>query len=228
MQVKVRLGRPADQPFETDFIGFFTRRAKGEAATISSQRRLFINKIDAMVVRADLVEHRFARPDGAQRLEHAGATRPDFGSCGGHAHKIHRLDLFDEMLEFVRQPVGRVGQCLQRDDRDDQLRLRPLALALAQRSPLLPNVPTVVESGLPKFTITSWCGVFAPAKTPTAIVEMMSREITAVLKRPEIVESLFESGTASLGSTPEEFGSRVRADIERWRKVIKDTGIQIE
>ena len=107
-------------------------------------------------------------------------------------------------------------------------RLRAIAVTTAERSPLTPGLPTVAESGLPGYEFTSVVGVFAPAKTPTAIVEMMSREITAVLKRPEIVESLFESGTASLGSTPEEFGSRVRADIDRWRKVIKDTGIQIE
>jgi tripartite-type tricarboxylate transporter receptor subunit TctC len=107
-------------------------------------------------------------------------------------------------------------------------RLRAIAVTTAERSPLTPGLPTVAESGLPGYEFTSVVGVFAPAKTPAAIVEMMSREITAVLKRPEIVESLFESGTASLGSTPEEFGGRVRADIERWRKIIKDTGIKIE
>ncbi len=107
-------------------------------------------------------------------------------------------------------------------------RLRAIAVTTAERSPLVPGLPTVAESGLPGYEFTSVVGVFAPAKTPPAIVEMMSREITAVLKRQEIVDGLFESGTASLGSTPEDFGNRVRADIERWRKIIKDTGIRIE
>ena len=107
-------------------------------------------------------------------------------------------------------------------------RLRAIAVTTAERSPLVPGLPTVAESGLPGYEFTSVVGVFAPAKTPPAIVDLLSKEIMAILKRPDVVDPLFESGTAALGSAPEEFGNRVRADIERWRKVIKDTGIQIE
>ena len=107
-------------------------------------------------------------------------------------------------------------------------RLRPIAVTTAERSPLVPGLPTVAESGLPGYEFTSVVGVFAPAKTPAAIVDLLSREIMAILKRPDVVQPLFESGTASLGSTAEDFGVRVRADIDRWRKIIKDTGIQIE
>ncbi len=107
-------------------------------------------------------------------------------------------------------------------------RMRAIAVATAERSPLVPGLPTVAESGLPGYDFTSVVGIFAPAKTPAATVELLSREISAILKRPDIVQMLFESGTAALGSTPDEFGARVRADIDRWRKIIKDTGIQIE
>ena len=107
-------------------------------------------------------------------------------------------------------------------------RLRAIAVTTAERSPLVPGLPTVAESGLPGYEFTSVVGVFVPAKTPAPIVELLSREISAILKRPDVAEPLFESGTAALGSTPEDFGVRVRADIERWRKIIKDTGIQIE
>ncbi len=107
-------------------------------------------------------------------------------------------------------------------------RLRAIAVTTAERSPLVPGLPTVAESGLPGYEFTSVVGVFVPAKTPPAIVDLLSREIMAILKRPDVVDPLFESGTAALGSTPEDFGVRVRADIDRWRKIIKDTGIQIE
>jgi len=107
-------------------------------------------------------------------------------------------------------------------------RLRAIAVTTAERSPLVPGLPTVAETGLPGYEFTSVVGVFAPAKTPPAIVDLLSREIMTILKRPDVVDPLFESGTAALGSTPEDFGARVRADIDRWRKIIKDTGIQIE
>ena len=107
-------------------------------------------------------------------------------------------------------------------------RLRAIAVTTAQRSPLTPGLPTVAESGLPGYEFTSVVGVFAPAKTPPAIVQLLSREIAAILKRSEVADPLFESGTQALGSSPEEFDARVRADIERWRRIIKDTGIQIE
>jgi tripartite-type tricarboxylate transporter receptor subunit TctC len=107
-------------------------------------------------------------------------------------------------------------------------RLRAIAVTTAERSPLVPGLPTVAESGLPGYEFTSVVGIFAPAKTPPAIVELLSREISAVLKRPDVADPMFEAGIAALGSSPEEIGARVRADIDRWRRIIKDTGIKIE
>jgi tripartite-type tricarboxylate transporter receptor subunit TctC len=107
-------------------------------------------------------------------------------------------------------------------------RLRTLAVTTAERSPLTPGLPTVAESGLPGYEFTSVVGIFAPAKTPPAIVSLLSQEIIKVLKQPAVNEMLFESGVAALGSTPEDFSARVKGDIDRWRKVIRDTGIQVE
>ena len=107
-------------------------------------------------------------------------------------------------------------------------RLRALAVTTAERSPLTPGLPTVAESGLPGYEFTSVVGIFAPAKTPPAIVNLLSQEIVNTLRKPDVNEMLFKSGVAGLGSTPEEFAARVKADIDRWRKLIQDTGIRVE
>ncbi len=107
-------------------------------------------------------------------------------------------------------------------------RLRALAVTTAERSPLTPGLQTVAESGLPGYEFTSVVGIFAPAKTPPAIVNLLSQEIVKIIRKPEVNEMLFESGVAALGSAPEDFAARVKADIDRWRKVIQDTGIRVE
>lgn len=107
-------------------------------------------------------------------------------------------------------------------------RLRALALALSQRSPLLPNVPTVVESGLPKFSITPWCGVFAPARTPKAVVERLNRELVAVLKRPDIRAQLDQQAFATESSTPEALDRWVKDQYAIWGAAMREAGIQPE
>lgn len=107
-------------------------------------------------------------------------------------------------------------------------RLRPLALALAQRSALLPEVPTVVESGLPKFSITPWCGVFAPAKTPKAVVDRLNREMVAALKRADIRAQLDQQAFAPESSTPEWLDNWVKAQYRIWGAAMREAGIQPE
>jgi tripartite-type tricarboxylate transporter receptor subunit TctC len=107
-------------------------------------------------------------------------------------------------------------------------RLRALALALSQRSPLLPNVPTVVESGLPKFSITPWCGVFAPARTPKPVVERLNREMVAALKRPDIRAQLDQQAFAADSSTPEALDLWVKNQYQIWGAAIREAGIQPE
>ncbi len=107
-------------------------------------------------------------------------------------------------------------------------RLRALALALNQRSPLLPNVPTVVESVMTQFTITPWAGVFAPARTPKTVVERLNREINAALKRLEIRTQLEQQAFAGAGSTPEALGVWVKDQYQIWGAAMREAGIQPE
>ncbi len=104
-------------------------------------------------------------------------------------------------------------------------RLRALAVTSAQRSPQMPNVPTVAESGYPSYEVQSWYGVCAPAGTPLAILDKLNADIHTVLRIPEIQQWLTELGIDLAPSTREEFDQYIRADIVRWAKVIKDAGI---
>jgi tripartite-type tricarboxylate transporter receptor subunit TctC len=104
-------------------------------------------------------------------------------------------------------------------------KMRAIAVTTAKPSRLTPTLPTVAASGLPGYEFTSVAGFFAPAKTPAPILNLLSQEITKILAKPEVNEQFFESGVEVFGSTPEEFGARVKADIDRWRRLIKEAGI---
>ena len=105
-------------------------------------------------------------------------------------------------------------------------RLRALAVTSAEPSPLAPGLPTVASAGLPGYESISIYGVFAPAKTPDAIVRQLNQAIVAVLSQPEVRERFFNVGVETVGSTPEQFAAVIRADIARMAKVIKDAGIR--
>lgn len=106
-------------------------------------------------------------------------------------------------------------------------RLRPLAVTSATRSQLLPNIPTVSESGLPGYNVTSWYGVFAPPGTPAAIIGKLNSEAAASLKSPEVVERLSAMGAQAAPTSPEEFGRIVRDEIARWAPVVKASGATV-
>ena len=107
-------------------------------------------------------------------------------------------------------------------------RLRALALALAQRSPLLPNLPTIAEAGMPKFSITPWAGVFAPARTPAAVVGRLSREFNAALKRSDIRSLLDQQAFAGESSTPAALDAWVKDQYQIWGAAMREAGIQPE
>jgi tripartite-type tricarboxylate transporter receptor subunit TctC len=107
-------------------------------------------------------------------------------------------------------------------------RLRPLAVLLDRRSPLLPDVPTVDEAGVPQITVRQWAGVFGPPKLPREIVERLNKEVNAALKRPEVLEKLQSYGYAAEGSTPERLLEINRADLALWRQLVKEAGIPLE
>ena len=107
-------------------------------------------------------------------------------------------------------------------------RLVALAVTTAVRSPMLPDVPTVSETVIPGFEWDQWYGMFAPAKTPRAIVNQISREMARVLALPDIRERIAIRGSVTKPSTPEEFDKFVRAEVAKVSKAIKDGGITIE
>ena len=107
-------------------------------------------------------------------------------------------------------------------------RLRAVAVSTAQPSALFPSLPTVAASGVPGYEYGSMTAVFAPAKTPAAIINRLSQEIARFLRTPEAKENLLSRGVEAVGSTPEELGNTVKSEIAKVRKLIKDTGIKVE
>ena len=103
-------------------------------------------------------------------------------------------------------------------------RLKALAIGGAKRSPAMPTVPTVAET-IPGFESTSWQGYFVPAGTPREAVVRLQQEMVKVLKLPEVIERLRAGGNEGIGSTPEEFDARFRADIIKYAKIIADAKI---
>jgi tripartite-type tricarboxylate transporter receptor subunit TctC len=107
-------------------------------------------------------------------------------------------------------------------------KLKAIAVSSAKRSPVLPDVPTMAESGLPGFEVSSWYGLLAPAKTPKHIVDRLQREVAAVLAMPEIRERYLKGGFEPSGNKPEEFAQQIKTDLARWGKVVKDQNLRID
>jgi len=107
-------------------------------------------------------------------------------------------------------------------------RVLPLAVTTARRSAVLPDLPSMSEAGLPGYDFQSWFGVFAPAATPRAIVDKLSREIARIVDLPDITKQFAAQGEEARPSSPEEFSRFVRGEIERYKKVVKSAGIRVE
>jgi len=107
-------------------------------------------------------------------------------------------------------------------------KLRALAVTSAKRFPLLPDLPTIAESGYPKFESLAWNGVLVPAGTPKPVVARLNAEINAILKMPDVQQKLSAAGFDLIGGTPEDFGALIKAESEKWAPVIKSAGIKID
>lgn len=107
-------------------------------------------------------------------------------------------------------------------------RLRPLAVSTAKRSVGQPEIPTVAEAGVPGYESTNSVGVLAPAGTPREIINKLNSEITRILNLPDIKDRLYSMGSEPVGSTPEQFGEFIRAEIAKWAKVVKDARISAQ
>jgi tripartite-type tricarboxylate transporter receptor subunit TctC len=107
-------------------------------------------------------------------------------------------------------------------------RLRALAVTGAARSPQLPDVPTVMESGVPGYEAYVWMGLLAPKGTPPAIIERLNREVAAVLGEDAVKRYMANAGIEIVGSTSVDFGTFYRAERDLWAKVIHDTGAHVD
>lgn len=107
-------------------------------------------------------------------------------------------------------------------------KLRLLGSSSGKRSRVLPDVPTIAESGLPGYDVTGWYAVIAPAGTPKAIITRLNREIGEVLKTHEIQKSMAAGGADAVHSTPEELTALVHYEEERWAKLVKSAGIRLK
>jgi tripartite-type tricarboxylate transporter receptor subunit TctC len=107
-------------------------------------------------------------------------------------------------------------------------RLRALALVAPQRSPALPDVPTVVEAGLKDFELTTWYGVLAPAGTPRPIVMRLNAELVKIMHAPDVKERLAGIATDPQTSTPEEFAAYIKQEIAKWGDVVRKANLKAD
>lgn len=105
-------------------------------------------------------------------------------------------------------------------------RLRALAVTSLRRSSVLPDLPTVAESGVPGFDYASWTGMLAPAKTPMAVISRLNAESVRAMQGPEMKALLATEGAEPVGSSPQQFAEQIRTEIARWTQVVKAAGIR--
>jgi tripartite-type tricarboxylate transporter receptor subunit TctC len=196
-----------------------------------------------------IVLHPSLPANSVKELIALARTRPgrlSFGSAGIGSPNHLSLELFQAMagVNMVHVPYKGSGQ-LVGDLLAGQVqlasmglpvavphvqsgKLRAIAVTGAARSPLLPEVPTVSEAGLPGFEVTSWYGVFGPAGLPADIVAKLNSEIGSAVTAPEVKERLATLGAEPSVKAPDQFARYVRQEITKWAKVVKDSGAKAE
>ncbi len=107
-------------------------------------------------------------------------------------------------------------------------RIHALGVTNNTRVPMLPDVPTIAESGFPGFELYDWEGIIAPANTPAAIIARLNTEINAILNAPDVKEYIASQGANATGSTPDELAQRIKSEIAVWTDVVKTSGMRVD
>jgi tripartite-type tricarboxylate transporter receptor subunit TctC len=107
-------------------------------------------------------------------------------------------------------------------------KLRPLAVTSAQRSIVFPRLPTIAEAGVPGYEAVQMLGVFAPAKTPASIIARLNNEIATATQQREVKERLLGSGVEAVSGSPDQFAAVIKRDMEKWSRLIRETGMRAE
>jgi tripartite-type tricarboxylate transporter receptor subunit TctC len=107
-------------------------------------------------------------------------------------------------------------------------RLRALGQSGLARSPIAADLPTVAEAGVPGYEVTVWFGLVAPAGTPRGVIMKLNAEVLKILAMPDVRERFLAQGVEPMGSTPEQFGEHIRAQMAKWGKVVADAGVKAE
>jgi tripartite-type tricarboxylate transporter receptor subunit TctC len=107
-------------------------------------------------------------------------------------------------------------------------KLRAIAVTSVKRSTVLPDTPTVAESGYPGFASVQWFGLAAPAGTPSAVVSRLNEGVVGILKDPKIAKRLEALGAEEVADSPEQFAQYIKQDAKRWSSIINDSGIKLE
>ena len=142
-------------------------------------------------------------------VPHKGSGEARNSVLGGHVQMM--FDAVPTMAENIKS-----GQ------------VRALGVSGTKRSPVLPDVPTIAEAGVPGYESTIWLGLMAPIGTPRPMVDKLNTEIAAIMRRPDVVQSWAAQGAEPTFMTPEEFQAFLRKDIEKWAKVVKISGAKAE
>jgi tripartite-type tricarboxylate transporter receptor subunit TctC len=132
------------------------------------------------------------------------------------------IDLLAGRLQFMFATIPSVIQQIQGG------KLIAIAMSSAKRSRSLPEVPTVIESGLPGFEAGSWFGVFAPRGTPEPVIAQLNKTVNEILAMPSIEKQMIAQGADPVGGTPAEFGQFVQREYEKWKLVVRESGATVE
>ena len=131
-------------------------------------------------------------------------------------------DLVGGQIQFMTDTINSVAGFVR------EKRLRLLAVTTTKRTSLFPDTPTMAESGLPGFDVSAWQGLMVPANTPEPIIKRLNAEMGKALQSPEVLKKLAAQGAIPLGSTPQEYGDYIKAELTRWSTIVKQTGVSLE